>query len=130
MDMSFLGNALKDPNVIRTMGDVGAALSGPGTIGSAVGTGASNLVRNQQLQKAGEKQGNLMQQFIDSLKQDPTGKTLLGDPADPNTLNSYTVDNKGITIKAPNPGMTKPYEEQKPLESLNKESRVSQVPFP
>lgn len=126
--MDMLANAMKDPNIIRMMGDTGAKLSGPGTIGEAMGTGASNLVRARQLQKASEKQSTLMQAIADALKKDPLGRSLVGDPSDPNTLDSYTVNNKGITIKAPNPARVRTFEEEKPLESL-KGNSLDQIPF-
>jgi hypothetical protein len=128
--LDIITNALKNPNVIRTMGDVGAKMSGPGTIGEAVGTGASNLVRNEQLQKAGEKQGKLNQMVIDAL----TGKSdvtkLVGPKCDVNTADEIVLKGDGsYTLKG---GLRAPgsnavgYQEEKPLESLN---RGGDVPF-
>jgi len=118
--MDMLINVLKDPNIIRTMGDVGAKLSGEGSFGEAVGTGASNLVRNQQLQKAGEKQSNLHKMIIDAITGKGDVSKIVGPKEDMNTANQLTLKGDGsYTLSG---GIRDPkvigYQEEKPLESL------------
>ena len=115
-----------DPNFIRMLGETGAAISGPGTIGNAVGKGASSLVRRRQFQNAAGKKNTLMEQITEALKEDPTGSSLLGDKEDKKTLNSIKLTNKGIALEGPNSGETSAFGDirgQKDLESVTNNQR-------
>lgn len=104
--------ALSDPNVQRLLAQMGSGFSQGQPAGQAIGEPADALIRNKALQGAAAggsgRQANFMQQLIRALQGDPLGGNLFGDKEDLNTLNSATIDNNGITIKAPNPLQTKP----------------------
>lgn len=115
--------AFSDPNVLRALSQLGSGISQGQPIGQAVGGASDVLARNRALQAAAaagsERQQSFMDQLIRALKGDPTGRGLLGPKEDMGTLDSITMTNDGISIKAPNKDRTRPFEQitDQPLEA-------------
>ncbi len=104
---------LSDPNIIRAMAEAGSGFSQGKGAGEVLGGVASNLTQRRGLQKASAKgsqqQANLLGDIRAALRGDPTGKNLLGPKEDLETLDSITLTNDGINIKAPNKDKTDPF---------------------
>lgn len=109
------GEFLKNPNTLQALLKLGSGISQGQSAGEAIGTSASDFLRNRQLQSAAAKtsgqRSDFMSQLLASLNNDPTGKALLGPKDDKNTLDAITLTNDGINIKAPNPSATKAFED-------------------
>lgn len=115
-----------DPNNLRLMAAIGSRISQGQTAGQAIGEPTQQMIRSKAAQQAG---GNLMQQIVQALQADPTGKSLLGPKEDMNTLDSIHMTDSGLTIKAPNASQTQPFSigAEKPLEAI-KSFQAPEVP--
>lgn len=94
--------ALADPNIQNLLSDLGTGFSQGKPAGEVIGGAGGRLVKNRQIQ-----------QLLAKLIGDPgsPGASAFGDKEDPNTFDSLNIDNKGFTLKGPNPGVTKPFGE-------------------
>lgn len=86
---------LSDPNIIRGLGETGAAISSGTPIGQAVGAGASNLVRRRAVQQAGERQSQQQQTLQQQLLQSLIEGKLLSDPKQNDAFDSMTLSGDG-----------------------------------
>jgi len=97
---------LSDPNMQQLLAQIGAKIGGQGSVGEAIGTPTSQMIGQQQFQKAAGKQqsqqNDLWQSILGAIQGGDTGK-LFTDGTDMNGLNSLTIDSKGINLKGPNP---------------------------
>ena len=112
---------LADPNMQQLLAQIGAKIGGQGSVGEAIGTPTSQIIGQQQFQKAAGKQqsqqNDLWQSILGAIQGGDTGK-LFTDGTDMNGLNSLTIDSKGINLKGPNPFAAPSFgAEQESLES-------------
>lgn len=121
----FLNELFSDPNFIRTLGETGAAISGPGSIGEAVGTGASNWVRNRGVQDTASRlrkereERSTNDQLMDFLFE----KGLLGPLEDNTTPDALTIKGDGsISSSMKNVPQQASFGSQQPLESVRRPS--------
>lgn len=109
-----IAQMFSDPNWINALAQAGSGLSQGQPVGQALGGAAEQLATNRALQGATaagiERQESYMKQLIAALQGATSGKRgIIGDAEDMNTINSFTMDNNGLTIKAPNPFRTKAF---------------------
>lgn len=120
--MSGGKNFFADPNNIRVMGDVGAALSSGKNFGEAAGNAASANERRKAMQaagaKTGESQQNLLQQLIKSIVEgDP--RDLVTEKGNLEGFDSITFGGDGsFTMKAPGNKHPRMQGAQESLESI------------
>ncbi len=122
MNQGFdFGGLFSDPNFIRALGETGAAISGPGTIGNAVGRGASNLIRRRQLQKGARETRKENQPVNDQLMKFLFDNKLLGPTEDNNTPDAITIKSDGgISTNMKNVPAKASFASQQPLESVRR----------
>jgi len=115
-----------DPNMQRLLGDIGSRISQGQEVGQALGEPTGDLVRRQAAQKTG---GSLMEQVLNAMKKDPTGKNILGPKDDLGTLNGIKITDDKISFDMPNASKTQPFSigAEKPLEAI-KSFQAPEVP--
>lgn len=115
-------DTFSDDTFIRTLGEMGAAIGGKGSVGAALGQGASSLVRNRAVQREGEKVANNNQNqtlYDKTIKQLSDG-TLMSDPSKNDAFDSILIGgDKSITAKYKHsPEAAGPLKEQQGLDSI------------
>lgn len=129
-----ISSALEDPNILNVLASLGGNISQGKSFGEAAGGATREMIRNQAFQRAAAgksaQQAGIVQQLIDALKGDPTGRNLLGPKEDRSTLDSITMTNDGINIKAPNPDITRPFENLTDQAMENRTGAFETPPLP
>ena len=126
----MLNDILSDQNILRGMGEAGAAISSGQPIGDAFGQFGTNLGRRRAVQKAGQEQMNRNRTFQERMMEMFVNGKLLGPKDDNTTADSFSMDgDNNLTIKAGFASQpTKILGEQTRLEAYDRPNRGSSLP--
>lgn len=120
VETNWYDDILNDQNVIRGLGETGAAISSGTPIGQAVGQGASNLVRRKQVQKAAGQARQQNQTFQQRMMQAIMDGRALSPPDQNDAFDSATISTDGMSFKMKNTPQPQQFMgEQSQLESYD-----------
>ena len=119
------GNLLTDPNFLRLLAGMGSGFSKGLGAGEAIGGATTEMIRNQQVQKAG---GNILKQLLGGgTTPTPTPRGVAGPDV---VTTKRTADGTTTTVQEPSATNLSSYGTNVPAENMSaKGGAVEQSPF-
>ncbi|HUW44878.1 MAG TPA: hypothetical protein VMW50_03690 [Dehalococcoidia bacterium] len=125
-ETSTSGKLLTDPNFLRLLAGMGSGFSKGLGAGEAIGGATTEMIRNQQVQKAG---GNILKQLLGggTTIPTPTPRGMAGPDA---VTTKRTADGTTTTVQEPSAANLSSYGTNVPAENMSaKGGAVEQSPF-